>query len=53
MTVQDLIDRLMKIENKELPIFVYDTEEGEVREIMEDEDMIDESILDRVDINIY
>ena len=52
MTVQDLIDRLMKVENKKLPIYAYDTQEEEVRLIMEDENMVDESIGDRIDINI-
>ena len=50
MTVQELINRLMEIENKELPIFVYDNYEGEIREI--DEDSIDETFTDRIDINI-
>ena len=52
MTVQELINRLMEVENKELPIFIYDSSEGEIREIIEDE-IIDETIIDRVDINIF
>ena len=52
MTVQKLIDILMEVENKELPIFIYDSSEGEIREIFDDE-IIDETINDRVDINIF
>lgn len=52
MTVQKLIDILMEVENKELPIFIYDNSEGEIKEIFDDE-IIDETITDRVDINIF
>ena len=48
MTVKELIEELQQIENKDLPVFVYDVEQGELNGIT----LIDTDISDRVDINI-
>ena len=47
MTVQDLIDTLNQIENKQLPISVYDVDSG----FLHDFD-IDLDLTDRIDLNI-
>ena len=46
ITVADLIDQLERIENKELPIFVF--AETDIVSI----EMVDDSLTDRVDLNI-
>ena len=48
MTVKELIEELQQIENKDLPVFVYDVEQSDLIDIT----LIDTDISDRVDINI-
>ena len=48
MTVKELIEELQQIENKDLPVFVYNVEQGELNDIT----LIDTDISDRIDINI-
>lgn len=51
MTVQELIDKLNLIENKSLPVFIYaltTLSDSEIHSI----DSIDDSINDRIDINV-
>jgi len=52
-TVQELIDTLNTVEDKNLPVFVYvvdinELEDGEHTPIL----LIDTSLLDRIDLNI-
>ena len=47
MTVQELIVKLEDIENKDLPIFVYDENNSEIYPV----NSVDNTIGDRVDIN--
>jgi hypothetical protein len=52
-TVQDLIDELNKIKDKSKPIFSYITNElGETFEVVPIR-LVDDTISDRVDINIH
>ena len=44
MTVKELIEKLEKLENKDLPIFIFDN--GDLRKI----DLID-ALDDRIDLN--
>ncbi len=46
MTVQELINELNKVENKELPIFVYNIDSN-----LYNIHSVDDTISDRVDIN--
>lgn len=47
MTVAELIDVLSKVENKDLPIAVYDVDSGYLHDFD-----IDTDLTDRVDLNI-
>ena len=46
MTVQDLIDELCMVEDRTLPVYIW--QDDNIKPI----DMVDTSISDRVDINI-
>ena len=48
MTVKELIEILQEVEDKSKPIFIYDVEQSELKNIT----LIDTDISDRVDINI-
>ena len=48
ITVQELINILSELENKNLPVYVYNTENSEIHEIS----LVDTDISDRVDLNI-
>ena len=45
LTVREVIEKLDKIENKDLPIFIYSNDEIHVFDI-------DDSIDDRIDLNL-
>ena len=48
MTVRELILALEKIENKDLSVFLYDRDYGEISEVLN----VDDTLTDRVDLNI-
>lgn len=50
-TVQDLIDKLNEVEDKSKPVFAYLNVNGETYEVVPIL-MVDDTISDRVDINI-
>ena len=48
MTVAELIGILKNVENKSLPVFIYNNENGELFDIS----LVDYDLTDRVDINL-
>ena len=48
MTVAELIGILKNVENKNLPVFIYNTETADLHDIAD----VDYSMTDRVDINL-
>lgn len=53
MTVQELIDKLQDVENKDLPVYVYDNTEYIQGHNLANIMNVDLTISDRVDLNIW
>ena len=51
MTIQELINYLETLDNKDREVFLYSGGQGSTEDILT-EDSIDDSISDRLDINI-